>query len=217
MSLTFMGLSFRQSQKVVVSRNKKDKHEYTSSLEDITQSGFHITYPLHNQVSMSLKRGDTVYVKIPAESFSMEFNTHVKGFRRDNVPIIVLEIPEEYTRVQRRSAVRLEVLLDISIAPIPKDKKAEIEFVKATALDISAGGMEILSNKQYEKGSQLFVAFDLRLDKRNIQSFCIKSVIRRSMPMKTRKFKLGVQFEDISRSDTDKIVQYIFKKSAELR
>lgn len=209
------GHPIKQSQKIIVTKNVKDEREFISSIEDINPRGIFITIPLHNQTPMDLRRGDSLYLKIPTSSFSMEFSTSVKSFSIDNIPLFILEHPEEYKRIQKRKAVRFKILLDIQIATVPDTTKEKPQFQKATALDLSAGGMEIMTTARYEKDAKLLVKFNLEVDKKNIYEFCLQSLARRVAPLSAKKFKLGVEFLELTKVETDRIFKYIFKKSAE--
>ncbi|MFZ5631713.1 MAG: flagellar brake protein [Bacillota bacterium] len=220
--MKFKGFVLNDSQKIYISGS--DKKEYVASIESVTPDAITITYPLHRQNSMELRRGDEVFVKILMGSFALEFSTRVKSFRPDNVLLVNLEHPVEYTRIQRRSAVRMKTLINILIAPLPPNPenpdlplipKEEPLYIRATALDISAGGMEILANAPNEKDSFLLIKFDLEMDKKRVHNFSVTAQVRRLTQESPRRFRHGVEFLDLSRADSDKIFQYIFKKSAE--
>lgn len=215
MPLKLFGYTVRQSQRIAVTRDENDAREFVSSIEDIGPKGICITIPLHNQVAMEIRRGESIYLKVPMFSFVMEFYSRVTSFRADNIPLLVIEYPAEYKRVQRRNSVRLKILMDIQIAALPENPGEEPVFTGATALDISAGGLEILVPAPYEKDTVLLAKFDLPVDKKTVHNFLLKSKVRRVIPVTHRKYKLGLQFLELTRSDTDKIFQYIFKKSAE--
>lgn len=216
MALKFKGFKLNDSQKILVTRGEKDPDEFVSSIESIDPGAITITYPIRrNDEPMELSRGERVYVKIPLGNFVIEFKSRVKGYRPDNILLVNLEHPVDYKRIQRRSSVRLKLLLDIQVAVPPEDPRKEPVFAKATALDISAGGMEAMVSSPYEKDTDLLVKFDLAVDKKTVHRFNLISRIRRVVPVPPNKFKIGFEFLELSRNDTDKIFQYIFKKSAE--
>ncbi|MFZ5648850.1 MAG: flagellar brake protein [Bacillota bacterium] len=214
MSLTLAGLKVKQSQRITVARSEDDNMEFVSSIENIEPGGIDISVPLRNQIPLELRRGDTIYLKVPMSSFAIEFSTRVKSFKSDNIVLVTLEHPESFKRVQRRGSVRFKLLMNIFVAPYPA-KGEEPVFTEATALDISAGGMEILTTEEYQYNSLLLVGFTLEMDKKNTHKFLVKSQVRRVTPVSMKKYKAGVQFLDLSMSDSDKIFRYIFKKSSE--
>lgn len=213
MALKLFGFVFKQSQKIIVRRSADDRRDFISSLENINSLGIHIALPLHNLKPMPLIKGEKIYVLISLQSFSIEFNAVVKGFRRDNIQLVVLEFPDDYKRVQRRSAVRLKVLMDVEVALPPQEPDQEPVFEKGQAVDISAGGMEIITRLPVEKDHTVLVKFDLALDRHRTHNFCIKSKVRRVTTMPPRSKRLGVEFLELSTVDSDRIFQYIFRKS----
>lgn len=214
MSHRLAGFTVKQSQRITVTRSEDDRLEFVSSIENIGPGGIDISVPLRNQVPLELRRGDPVYLKVPMSSFSLEFETRVKSFKSENIILITLEHPEDFKRVQRRGSVRFKILLNIFVAPFPADGEEPV-YTEATALDLSAGGMEIMTPQHYSMDSKLLVGFTLEIDKNNARNFLTKSVVRRVTPVSAKKYKIGVQFLDLSTSDSDKIFRYIFKKSSE--
>ncbi len=214
MALKIMGYAIKQSQKILVSRNKNDTLEFVSSIEYSGPRGISITLPLRNQMAMEVKRGEEVYLKVPANSFIMGFKARVRSFTWDNVVLVNLEQPAEFERIQRRSHFRLKTLLNVEIGPFSEDGQ-DPGFTPATALDISAGGMEVMTATPYQKDSFLIVKFNLELNPKTVYNFRLKARVRRFIQESHRKFKLGLEFVDLSRSDNDRIVKYIFRKSVE--
>ncbi len=214
-ALKLFGYKVKQSQKAIVTRNGNGHLEFVSSIEDIDPKGIYITVPLHNQVPMEVKRGENVNIRIPMHSFVMEITGPVSSFSMDNIPLLVIEHPGGYRRIQRRNSVRMKVLMDVEIAMPPDDTAEEPAFTNAMALDISAGGMEVLVSGQYEKNAVLLIKFELPVNKKTIYKFLAKSQIRRVTPVTNKKNKLGLQFINMARSDADKIFQFIFKSTAE--
>ena len=215
MSLKLAGFKIKQSQRITVSRDEEDKRQFVSSVEYTDDRKISITVPLHNQIPLELRRGETVYVRVPMNSFSLEFSSRVVSYTSENILLVNLEQPQSCKRVQRRGTVRFKLLLNIRIALLPGDPKEQPLFKDAVALDLSAGGLEFMTTEQYQRETFVLVAFHLEVQKNKTNSFLVKSLVRRVIPISPRKFKVGVQFLDLSMADTDRIFQYIFKKSAE--
>ncbi|MCL5057092.1 MAG: PilZ domain-containing protein [Actinobacteria bacterium] len=213
MALKLLGFTFKQSQKIIVKRSADDKLEFISSLENVNSLGMQIALPLHNLKPMPLLKGEKVYVLISLQSFSIEFNTLVKGFKKDNIQLVVLEFPGDYKRVQRRNAVRLKVLMDVEVALLPQKPDQEPVFEKGQAVDISAGGMEIITRLSAERDQTVLVKFNLELDRNRVHNFCIRSKVRRVSSITPKSKRLGVEFLDMGMADSDRIFQFIFKKS----
>lgn len=214
MVLKILGHPIKQSQKITVTRDEKDPQEYTASIEYSGPRGLSITLPMRNQSAMELKRGEEVFLKVITESSILEFKSRVKSLTTDNIILVNLENPTDFKRVQRRSSFRLKTVLSVQIAPVHGDGEKEPRFVRATALDISAGGMEVVARFQCQKDDLLLVKFDLELDKKTVFKFLVEARVRRITQESATKYKLGLEFQNLSDKDTDKIYRYIFKKSA---
>lgn len=215
MSLKIAGHPVNQSQKIIVTRDENDTLEFVSSVEYAGPRGISIALPLRNQIPMELRRGEELYLKVPTSSFIIEFKSRIRSFTADNIILVNLGHPKDFKRVQRRKSFRMKTLLNIEIAPPPEDKDKDPLFSRTTALDISAGGMEVMATARYEKGTILLARFTLEMDKKTLHSFCVEAVVRRVIPVTAGKFKLGLEFQNMSKADTDRIYRYIFKKSAE--
>ncbi|MFZ5645934.1 MAG: flagellar brake protein [Bacillota bacterium] len=213
MAIKLFGFSFKQSQKIIVKRSEGDAREFISSLEGARPEYFTISEPLCNLKPLPLIRGEEIFVLISLQSFSIEFKTRVRSFKVDNIRMVNLEYPAEYKRVQRRNAVRLKVLMDVEVAVIPENPDQPPVFEMAEAVDISAGGMEIITRLPVERDQNVLVKFTLEIDKNRFHNFCIKSKVRRATAVPPRKKRIGVEFLDLSSSDSDKIFRFIFKKS----
>lgn len=213
MALKLFGFTFKQSQKIIVKRSDDDQTEYISSLENVNSLGIQIAHPLKNLKPIPLLKEEKLHVLISLQSSSLEFDTFVKGFRRDNIPLVILEFPEDFKRIQRRNTVRLKVLLDVEVALLPEEPVQAPVFVKGQAVDISAGGMEIFTRLAVEKDQLVLVKFRLELDRQRTHDFCIKAKVRRISDITQRSKRLGVEFLEMSTANSDRIFQYIFKKS----
>lgn len=224
MPIRYKGFILDDSQKIYVSGS--DNREYVSTIESISKEAITITYPLRQQNPMDLKQGSPVHIKIVMGSHTIEFDTRIKSFSRDNILLLHLEHPTDFKRIQRRNAVRLKTLINVEIAPLPPDPdNPEMPLIpddepllsRATALDISAGGMEILAGKLYENDSFMLVKFALEVDKKDVHPISVAARVRRATRVtpKSKKFRLGVEFLDLSVSDTDRIFRYIFRKTTE--
>lgn len=215
MSLKVLKYPVKQSQKIILKRGPDDPLEFVSSLEASGPKGLAITVPLHNQVPLELFPGEEVLIRIPTASFIVEVKSRVRSYTKENIILINLDPPVFISRIQRRTAYRLKMLLNIQIAPLPEKELEEPKFSPATALDISAGGMEVLATYHHAINDVVLVKFSMDIQKHAPYTICTKARVRRSVRESRTKHKLGLEFIDLSRAETDHIFRFIFKKSAE--
>lgn len=208
----------RSNQKIYVFK-PGSSDTYISVIEKIEdQKEITIALPLSHSASLPVKIGDPLTVRVPSNSFSMEFTTPVKQVKIDNVPMYVLAYPDRINRVQLRKHVRVNTLMEIlySRVPFPGEKP---DFKKAMALDISAGGMKISVPCEIEEGETLLVTFELPI-KAGVQSFELETRVMRSCKVEKNKgsvFQLGLLFSNITGAQRDIIFNYIFTRMADLR
>lgn len=204
-------------QKIYVYKND-GKDQYSSVIESIKNEEITIALPLSNSAPLQTRVGDLVTVRMPSDAHCLEFTTRVKGFKIDNVPLYVLSYPSEIKRIQLRQHVRLDVLLDVQyyMPPQPDEKH---RYIKATTLNISAGGMKLSVQETVPESCVIMVRFNLRV-KGTVHNFELESRIVRVQPVEEKKgtvYHVGIQFINTTNSQKDLIYQFIFGKTAELR
>lgn len=204
-------------QKIYVYK-KDSKDQFSSIIESIINDEIIIALPLSNSAPLHAKAGDILTVRLPADAHCHEFATIVKGLKIDNVPLYVLSYPSQIKRIQLRQHVRLDVLLDVQYCLLPKPDENQ-QHIKATTLNISAGGMKISIPEKLPEGSIIVVRFDLTV-KGASYKFALESRIVRVQPVdhkKTEIYHVGLQFINATNFQKDLIYQFIFGKMAELR
>ncbi|HBV98169.1 MAG: hypothetical protein JL50_00325 [Peptococcaceae bacterium BICA1-7] len=177
-----------------------------------------IALPLSQSSPLPARIGDLLTIRIPSESFCMEFTTSVKQVKMDNIPLYVLAYPDRFNRVQLRKHVRIKTLLEIQYCRMPLSGEKP-DFQKAMALDISAGGMKISVPGEIEEGETLLVAFELPI-KAVVHRFELETTVMRSFKVEKVKrivFQLGLLFNDTTSAQRDIIFSYIFSRMADLR
>lgn len=203
------------NQRVLVALEGSDEY-YVSSVEDITADAVFIAVPYRRQVPLVLSRGDRVTVQFTGENECFAFNTTVISRREDRILLYGLAFPEEIKRIQRRRDVRLCVMLDIQYAEVPEGDAAPV-FKPGQALDLSAGGMRLVCEKEYPPGTVLLVKFRLPL-RGGFFETVTKAEVVRTEPValeKKRLYHSGVKFLDMPQNHRDKIFSYIFWKMME--
>jgi len=208
-----IGLSVNQ--RILVALEGTDEY-YVSSVEDITADEVFISVPYRRQVPLLLSRGDRVTVQFTGENECFAFNTTVTTRREDKILLYGLAFPDEIKRIQRRRDVRLSIILDVQYAEAPEGD-AEPVFRAGQALDISAGGMRLVCEKEYPPGTVLLVKFRLPLRNSFFETAARAEVVR-TEPValeKKRLYHSGIKFLDMPQNHRDKIFSYIFWKMME--
>ncbi|MCL5057839.1 MAG: flagellar brake domain-containing protein [Actinobacteria bacterium] len=210
--------TFRLNQKIYVSK-PENRGTYISAIEKIEEKKeIAIALPLSQSSSLPVRIGDLLTIRVPSDSSSMEFTTSVKQVLIENVPVYVLEYPDRINRVQLRKHVRVNILLDIQYSTVPRSGEKP-DYRKATALDISAGGMKISVPGEIGEGETLLVAFELPV-KAGAHSFELETRVMRSFRVgkaESSVYQLGLLFTSITAAQRDMMFNYIFSRMAGLR
>lgn len=201
---------------IKVTRASGEEDWYSSSVQDVGPGTFYIAVPTQGPNPLVLGRGEKVRVTFVNEMSRYEFTTAVVGWRQDNIPLYELLIPGELRRIQLREFVRVPVMLDVEYAE-DTGEGARPSYKKCTALDISGGGVRLLTKKEMPAGTRLFLRFTLPLKTGPEEMELKGKVVRSWSDPETRNHQCGVQFVGISRRQQDLIVRYVLFKLSEQR
>jgi c-di-GMP-binding flagellar brake protein YcgR len=195
--------------------------DYKCSIQDVTTDHFAITIPMRDRMYYPLDRGAIVSMLYYCGKVLYTFECEVIGRKVDRIPIIILGLPQNTRVIQRRNFVRVPVISDIEFFKIDKtfkDKSLEdlekfkSERVKSITLDISGGGMRIMSRVVLKYGDILKVSLPLMTE-----SFMVKSEIVRIESNEDNSNIYGLCFFDLDEKLRDKIIKCIFEIMREQR
>ncbi|GAW92937.1 flagellar brake protein, partial [Calderihabitans maritimus] len=140
------------NQKVEICRDNEEEI-YKSLIQEVGEGYFAIQIPSGPQGWLTLHVGERVNVNVFSPSAQYCFTTEVIGRKKEkNIPMYLLKIPEEFTRIQRRDYVRIKLTLEVFFEPVNTeeldnlDMKAELSR-RGVTLDISGGGMQLVTDE----------------------------------------------------------------------
>lgn len=143
-------------------------------------------------------------------------NSTVIGHKSDDYSqLMILEQPKVINKIERRNSPRISAILDIEYCFLP-DNIYELSKVtqgyqrikkKTFSVDISTGGIALITYEKIEKGKLLFLSFKM---KENIISVC--SVVRSEVNQGDTNFKTVLKFVDIDVNNRNIINEYVNKK-----
>ncbi|OVE69025.1 hypothetical protein CCS79_08855 [Clostridium diolis] len=143
-------------------------------------------------------------------------NSRVIGCKSDDYSqLMILEEPKVINRIERRKSPRIRAILDVEYFFLP-DKIEELDKVtqghqrmkkKTFTVDISAGGLALITYEKIESGKLLFLSFKI---KENISSVC--SVVRSESNEGDTNFKTALKFIDIDVNHRKIINEYVNEK-----
>lgn len=178
---------------------------YGSRIEMVRQDELWIAALQEKGVLVPVSVGEKVEVYLVGENELFCSQCVVKDrLRKGNIAYLVLQVPQEVVRKQRREYVRFNVVLPVFL-------KKEEKTLSATTKNVSGGGMLVhLDEKKEALKPREEVFFCLHMNGGEIMGKA--EVVRREEP-----HLYGFRFTSISDRDREEIIRYIFRQQVELR
>lgn len=203
-------------------KHQSDSQTFHSLVQDVGKGWFAVQVPTIHGIEMRLHRGEEVEVNLYAEGMRYRFTAQVLDRTLDpkGIPLYRLSIPEQAERLNLREYVRWRVALDVGYEVITEEDKPVLHLIKvhkkAPTIDISGGGMQLLTKEQLAIDTLLLVQFEIP-PKGVIRA---TARVKRSIPREDDgppRYFTGLAFEDISVHDQEAIINFIFRKMVEDR
>lgn len=200
----------------VIIENSYYAGNYSSRVEEILPDSIILAAPLKRGVIVPLRVGDTITVNYYGKTAGYSFTTKVTATNYKKVPLIAVEKPQEITKIQRRSYIRIPTSIPVRFTVLNEQKQPTSLSYWSETIDISGGGVAIISPIKLSCGGYL----DMELDVPRKGIIQVMGRVARIEEIKTeygKKFLLGISFLAIDESDRDKIIQYVFELQREMR
>lgn len=192
---------------------KSDKYPdiYLSKVADFVDAGIVITGLYQHGTPIAVKKGDKINVYFTTERAAYEFESTVLQRIKKPIYFILIEEPEELKRIQRRDYFRLD--LDGVIRLHKEKKDGSVMKKEAQLLDVSGGGVQIKTKKEFAEGDIIKLSFKNLL---NLNELIKGEVVRKSKD-DFKTYRYGIKFIDIKQGEREKIIQWIFSLQRQLR
>gem|GEM_PF-1011541 len=193
---------------------------YPSRIEDIGEALL-LAAPTHKGAVIRLNAGEPICVEVLAEDGVYAFDTHIDSVTLEPIPVICVGKPENFSRIQRRGFVRVDVNLPAKYMPLMRAGQAPSEYQKAHIVNLSGGGARIVTwhspeDEDLDVGSRLQLEFELP-DGNRIET---KASIIRISGERTEKgvnYKIAVEFTEIDQRKQDAVAKYVLECQYEMR
>ncbi|TCK62590.1 flagellar brake protein [Seleniivibrio woodruffii] len=130
-------------------------------------------------------------------------------------PRMMLKIafPDAVFRQELRSFFRVDTRLSVKVMVTVKiDDVWTQKLFEGKVVDMSGGGLRMFTDIHIEKDATIEIYFLGSIEKVDQ----VKAQVMRCRSMEG-KFEVGVRFVDISQTDRDRIIKYVFKRQVEQR
>ncbi|ERI91264.1 type IV pilus assembly protein PilZ [Clostridiales bacterium oral taxon 876 str. F0540] len=195
-------LKFTINNKVEISW---DDGYYKSNIENVDDRFLYISIPIKEGQYIPLRKFEQVEVIYYQGNDIYKFYTTVTDRKVDVIPIIVLALPNEVFKVQRRKFVRVPIVCTVEYSKI--ENKTE-NIVKAIMVDLSGGGMRIKLNEQRLNVGDLIKAY-IPVEGDSLE---IKGEVVRVEKDDVNKLNIcGISFIDLEEKNREKIIRFIFQ------
>lgn len=190
-------------------------HEYASQVVELSSNDFiDILIPIYKTQEVSLRQDNIIKLIISKGEAVYEFKAVVYEKLFGRVPLLRLKIVSEVNKIQRRNFFRLKMMRNIEVRLLEDaEEKRYSEKLKCNLHDISAGGLLVSTNKEFQVGDML----ELMLDLNSTHLIVYGMIIRRTYTVSHKApYAYGVRFEKLNESDKNKITKFIFEEQRKL-
>ena len=182
-----------------------------SRVEDISGDRLMVAMPVDdNGVPIIPLPGESMACRIAGTGCYYQFTAVYMDKGKAPIPVWFVRMPEFVEKVQNREFVRISVDYPVILRPLDEDG-AMTGMIFTKAVDISGGGLAVVSNMMMPLGSKAVLELDnipgvgmLRITGRVVR--CIKVDAAGN-----NVFHVGFQFLDLSRQHQNKLVKFIFE------
>lgn len=202
---------------------------YSSRIEEVMDNELEIAIPSKQGHLLPLPKGTWFLGKIMQCGSMYLFKSKINHVAlQQNVPTWTIEKPEEIEKIQRRSYVRMDARLPVSVKIHVEGenilliegknysaKELENKVWELNTKDISGSGAKIIAKMKIPEETNVSLTFQLP----EIGAFYALARVIRSELINPELglYWIGVHFIGLTERERDKIVRFIFKKQVELR
>lgn len=194
---------------------------YKSRIADIQGESLAIEIPIDEETGkmhgFPMKTEITISF-VDMGGIKYAFDTIVTGKSRDNIPLLLINMPklDQIRKIQRRDYLRVPTNLKLTFTPQNKE-----ESVEGTTIDVGGGGagFALDSSINLELGDELVCSITIPVARKGLDVIRFSAKVARIIPPNEgyNLQRIGLQIMDIQERDRDKIIRYCFQRELELR
>ena len=208
-----------------------EERVYVSQILDMHKEKITAAMPIYEGHIIPLEVGSVLetYFYTAKGIFKTECIIQTRG-REENVHIMVLSLLDDISKYQRREYYRLPCNIEVEVTPmhvtevISYSKEHVMpqemmnEMIKGMIIDLSGGGIKIVTKIEFRKNDYLAVKFFINLDSGLKEIKLIGRVVASIQSPNDRHYYYNrVQFKEISMEIRDSIVKYIFEQQRKIQ
>ena len=208
------------SQLIEISLDDGENFFYKSRIASKSDDYLGIELPIDKRTGgfKLITEGMEIKIYYLSSSGQYSFSTKVIGMVKEQIPIILIELPEEYKRIQRRNFIRVPAFVEVSYKELD-DYDSSWNIVKT--IDISGGGMQfvipILKNIKFNQEIKGWIVLPYNNGKIEHIKFIGRVVRVYKSREKSDINLISIEFIDINEIMRAKIIKYSYEKQVKLK
>lgn len=195
-----------------------DLHDktYLSRVEDVSENQVLIAAPIEEGSIVPLKLNSEVTINVTKEEPPHQGRFQAIGYirKRDSasqVPVFLIELADEWRKIQKRDYVRVDVVLDGFFAWILDEGKVSSGNEDILIKDLSGGGFLFIYDKQISINTNLMFTIKLTDD---TLIYCQGRIMR--VKSLDDAYEYGVSFVNLDEASRQKIIQFVYRRQLEV-
>lgn len=205
---------FRPNQLIELELNTPDQYGqrecFTSRIEEVLPQSLIVAAPIKSGYVIHMTPGEHITLRLHLNGVLYSALCRVQSRKNNHgVAVLIISRPEEVTRVQLRSWVRIELLLPIGyrMAGYP------VDYYSGITSDLSGGGLMLVTSHPIDLDTLL----DVRLEISNDFLLECQGRVTRCLPdeFNKKRYKIGIRFEELDDQTIERIIAFIFQKQRE--
>ncbi len=201
----------------IVAEENDIPQEYLSRIEDVLDSTVVVSMPMRHRNLVAPRKDSTVSAFFNLDGARYSFRAVVRGQMDTPLPVLFLADVRDVRRLERRSFARVGVILEPLRMAAEGDEEASKHAKRVFVVDLSAGGLGLISRRPLKVGGLVDILLDLprgsgKLEARASVAWCTP-LEREGVP----KWKVGVSFCDMTSKDRDRITAFVLQYQQVLR
>lgn len=208
-------IDFEINSKIEIQIDDEDRY-YKSNIQDLGEDYIGISAPVDKGRYLPLRKDEKIRCMYIYKKNIYSFYTVVISRKLENkVLMIQIKKPYEVKLSQRRSFVRVPLVVDVLCVLIPEQRdlkhlSCQIDFFNATSLNISGGGMKLsVSMKQENElrtGSIVMITIPVKGGNVTVKG----NIVRIDKNMESQLLICGITFLDLEEESREKIIELVF-------
>ena len=178
--------------------------KYRTRIEEVGERILAVGAPYAHGEVVPLREGTKIKLTFWDETAAYSFEGKIMQRVAVPVPIFILELPDSIDKVQRRNFVRVPAVFPITFRIVTREGLSDVH--KAMMLNLSGGGMRFSTKERVENKSILYA--HLNLPNGEVQTPV--RVCRAEWMENTKRYRISVEFHDLSERERDKIIRCVF-------